>query len=91
MGSYDEFLVLMSLPIPDLAGETFQSKDLECNFMTYVIQPSGLVTDLAGVPVYLHGHVNFYTYTDTGLFNFDAKFTDGRCVSISQILPDDDS
>ena len=71
-------------PDPDMA---FQTKDLDPYMNTYTITPSGRLM-LESNDVNCHGMLNFYRFDeDENWWEYDAKFTDGKCVEIKATLP----
>jgi len=94
VGMFDD--VLCELPIPHEPKpqhSRFQTKDLECCLDLYTIRADGTLwrsrAEERNGLVPFHGMLNFYTYEYTSgskepgmWFEYEAKFTDGRCVSI---------
>lgn len=91
MGIFDD--VRCEMDLPD-CGEacphvSFQTKTFPDPYMDkYVIKRDGTITR-NGDPFEYHGILNFYTSRKGGgqdWWEWDAKFIDGVCVSITPIL-----
>jgi len=84
MGMFDEIEV--KVPLPGLERPKtnwFQTKDLECLLDRYSIEDGILLKE--GVPCDYHGYIVFYTSEMEKWFEYEAKFTDGKLVSIEVI------
>ena len=93
MGLFDYIRCEMPLPgdpDPDMA---FQTKDFDPMMDMYTITSAGrLVLESHGMDfgdVNYHGMINFYRFDeDENWWEYDAKFTDGKCVEIKAASPD---
>lgn len=97
MGMFDDVICEVPLP-DGKPGKHFQTKDFECPYLEkytitaegrlihnrplYDIDPPG--TQSGPIDLNFHGILNFYDYDQaTGEWReFNAKFTDGKLVSI---------
>lgn len=86
MGMFDDITCEQPLPAePKPPGTSFQTKDFDCDMDQYTITADGLLLK-HGESVPFHGMLNFYTFTpDSMWFEYEAKFTDGRLVSIDAL------
>lgn len=83
MGMYDELRTQYPLPVPEVQGETFQTKSLGCDLAIYTILEDGsLIVASDGEEVVIediHKDVIFYTRHEDEWYEFRARFTDGKC------------
>jgi hypothetical protein len=78
------------MPLPDEeqmpTNRLFQTKSFENTYLNeYVIEKDGSMTK-DGTVFAFHGVVNFYTFEKGDhreWWEYNAKFTDGKCVSIT--------
>ena len=93
MGMFDTIYCRQTLPDGWRTDESFQSKSLHNALCVYEISADGRLREIAlneqGNPVpdrttdtAFHGVMHFYTYVDTHLKAYEAKFTDGALVDL---------
>ena len=74
------------MPLPDgWKGEGMETKDFDCELAEHVITKDGRLAHDPG----FHGVVNFYgTDSEGDWHEYNAKFTDGQLVGITQVVDD---
>ena len=95
MGMFDN--IKCAHPKPDgYTGKWFQTKDLDCRLDTFEITPEGELIrtksynwetekqDTETVKIPFHGILNFYDIERGQWHEYNAKFTEGKLVEISQ-------
>lgn len=98
MGLFDTVRCLMPLPdFPAEAERDFQTKTLDDPYLrAYEITRGGRLLQVSDgghdnlyeeADTQFHGVLNFYTYIDTveHWWEYNAKFTDGQCVSVERV------
>lgn len=89
MGMFDD--IICEAPLPEIPGvphpgDSFQSKDFDCELNRYTITADGKLVGANG-PIDFHGWLDFYHFdTKTDMWwNYRAKFTDGQLQKIELV------
>lgn len=62
----------------------FQTKDLDCDLTEFTISADGALMK-PGFPIHFHGEIKFYTEKAGTLFEYTAKFADGKLQGIDMV------
>ncbi len=82
--------VRCEVPLPDdWNARNLQTKDFDCDMVTYTITKDGRLMLDNQHDANFHGVVNFYGSEGLIWHEYNAKFTDGQLVGID-LVPDDE-
>jgi hypothetical protein len=93
---FDDLNIAKEIKIPGFPknqNRDFQTKDLECQCHRFEVSPEGRLTltinRKAGTRISVdqnfHGMLNFYALLGDRWFEYNAKFTDGKLVSVKRV------